>query len=128
LIEQNNLNQHTSRSNVTHAIVNIVDNRGNNQILSSKKEFMQKLKNCNTLDRLNMSAFEFLKKLVEQERLSITYKPRKKDCCDCCEVEMYLKIVKDKSIMFCFNTGETNEEAKNAAAKTALGYFKHFLS
>ncbi|KAF0769374.1 interferon-inducible double-stranded RNA-dependent protein kinase activator A [Aphis craccivora] len=87
---------------------------------------MQKLKNCNTVDGPNMSAFEFLKKLAEQERLSITYKPRKNDSCDCYDVEMYLKILKDKHIVFYFNTGKTNEEAKNAVAKSALGYFKHF--
>ncbi|KAF0754994.1 interferon-inducible double-stranded RNA-dependent protein kinase activator A [Aphis craccivora] len=128
LIEQNNSNQHTSCSNVeyvTHEMFEIVDNRGFNQLLSSKKNLMQKLKKCNSLDGLNMSAFEFLEKLAEQERLSIKYKPCKKDCC---QVEMNLKIGKDKPIMVCLNTGKTNEEAKNTAAKTALEYLHLFLN
>ncbi|XP_027839889.2 interferon-inducible double-stranded RNA-dependent protein kinase activator A homolog [Aphis gossypii] len=144
LIEQNNLNQYTSRSNVTHKIVDkskfntitpknievcdvlkFVDIISFNKLLSSKEECMQKLKKCNSLDELNMSAFEFLEKLAEQELLKITYKPRQKDCCG---VEMTLEIVKDKPIMVCLNTGKTHKEAKNAAAKTALKYFKHFLN
>jgi len=41
-------------------------NLGFNQLLSSEKELMQKLKKCNPLDEVNMSAFEFLTKLANK--------------------------------------------------------------
>lgn len=82
---------------------------------------MQKLKNCNSLDELNMSAFEFLTKLTNEEVLSITYIPYQKDCY---EVEMTLKIERAKPDIICLNREKTYEEAKNLAAKSALRYIK----
>ncbi|KAF0730072.1 interferon-inducible double-stranded RNA-dependent protein kinase activator A [Aphis craccivora] len=63
-----------------------------------------------------MSVFQFLTRLANEEVLSITYIPYQKYCC---EVEMTLKITIAKPVMICLNTGETYEEAKNVAAKTA---------
>ncbi|KAF0752268.1 interferon-inducible double-stranded RNA-dependent protein kinase activator A [Aphis craccivora] len=56
-----------------------------NQLLHLKKKVYVKTKKCDSLNELNMSVFEFLTRLANEEVLSITYIPYQKDCC---EVEM----------------------------------------
>ncbi|XP_027847065.1 interferon-inducible double-stranded RNA-dependent protein kinase activator A homolog isoform X1 [Aphis gossypii] len=125
LLEQISLNQETSsmsHRNITHEIVD----KGFNQLLSSEKKWVQKLKECNSLDELNMSGFEFLTKLAYEKCLSIT-------CIqyldDCGKIELSLKITTPtaKPVLICSDTGKTYEDAKNAAAKSVLKYIKHFL-
>ncbi|KAF0756216.1 interferon-inducible double-stranded RNA-dependent protein kinase activator A [Aphis craccivora] len=148
LIEQIDLNQETSsmsRKNITHEIVDkgkfnmitptinieVCDdfkfmNLGFNQLLSSEKKWVQKLKECNSLDELNMSGFEFLTKLANEKFLSIICIQYPEDCG---EIELSLKITTPtvKPVLICSGIGKTYEDAKNAAAKSALKYIKHFL-
>jgi len=83
-LEQINLNQQTymSRSNITHEIVDkcklnmttptnievcddfMLINLGSNQLLSSEKNCVQKLKKCNSLDELNMSALKIVTEFI----------------------------------------------------------------
>lgn len=125
LIEQIDLNQETSsmsRRNITQEIVD----KGFNQLLSSEKKWVQKLKECNSLDELNMSGFEMLTKLANENFLSIICIQYPEDCG---EIELSLKITTPtvKPVLICSGTGKTYEDAKNAAGKSALKYIKHFL-
>jgi len=77
-------------SNEQGMFTNFYYGHRSNQLLTSKKKFTQKLKKYNSLDELNMRAFELLTKLTNEEVLSIAlYIPCQKDCC---KVEMTLKI------------------------------------
>uniref|UniRef100_A0A2H8TCN7 Interferon-inducible double stranded RNA-dependent protein kinase activator A A n=1 Tax=Melanaphis sacchari TaxID=742174 RepID=A0A2H8TCN7_9HEMI len=97
-----------------------------NQLLSSKNECVQKLKKCNSLDELNMSAFDFLTKLANEEVFGTTYIQYQKDSY---EVYMSLEIttLTPTPVLVCLSTGKTEEEAQNAAAKCALKYIKRIL-
>ncbi|KAF0705051.1 interferon-inducible double-stranded RNA-dependent protein kinase activator A [Aphis craccivora] len=89
-------------SNEQGMFTNFYYGHRSNQLLTSKKKFTQKLKKYNSLDELNMRAFELLTKLTNEEVLN-------------------------KPIIIILNRRKTHEETKNAAAKTALKYIKYFL-
>jgi len=101
-----------------------------NELSSSKKECMQKLKRCHSLGFLDidMSPFEFLTKLANQENLSVKYE-RLSNNINGAQVfgVIYLQLP-TKHGMTNIGNGKTDAEAQNVIAKNILAFIKYTIS
>jgi len=97
------------------------------QLSSSNKECVQKLKRCYSLDCLgiDISPFEFLTKLAHQEDIYVTYL-RCSDNVNRAKVYGVVIIqVATKNVIMHTGIGKTDSEAQNLIAKKILDFIKH---
>jgi len=94
------------------------------QISSSNKECMQKLKRCISWEEINMTPFQFLKKLANEEDFSITYE-RLFDV-DGKPVFGAIHIYVARNYVRTFiDEGITDAEVQNSVAEKTLYFIKH---
>jgi len=95
------------------------------QISSSNKECVQKLKICTSWEEINMTPFEFLTKLANEEDFSATYE-RILDNVDGKPVFGAIHIYVARNYVMTFmDEGITDAEAQNSVAEKTLNYIKH---
>ncbi|CAI6352641.1 unnamed protein product [Macrosiphum euphorbiae] len=95
------------------------------QISSSNKECVQKLKSFTTWEEINMTPFEFLTKLANEENFSVTYE-QMFDNVDGKPVFGAIHIcLAREHVMTFMDEGITDADAQNSVAEKTLNYIKH---
>jgi len=95
------------------------------QLSSSKKECMQKLKKCISWEDINMTPFEFLTKLANEEDFNVTYKQLSDNVNENTVYGAIHLYVATKYIIMFIGDGITDAEAQNSVAKNTLTFIKH---
>ncbi|KAL4100798.1 hypothetical protein QTP88_020827 [Uroleucon formosanum] len=95
------------------------------QLSSSKKECMQKLKGCISWENINMTPFEFLTKLANEEDFNATYEQLSNNDNEKPVYGAIRLYVATKFIVMFIGEGITDAEAQNSVAKNTLTFIKH---
>lgn len=95
------------------------------QLSSSEKECMQKLRGCISWEDINMTPFEFLTKLANEEDFNATYEQLSDNDNEKLVYGAIRIYVATKYIVMFIGEGITDAEAQNSVAQNTLTFIKH---